>query len=237
VNEAFVRAYGLAGRALGARVRAGDREPWLEIVGMVADAKYAALGEARRPILYRALFQTGGNLFVVARTAGTPAGSIAALRRALTDVDRRALVEVRTMRDATSLEVTLRRLGAWLLGAIGALGLGLALIGLYGVVSYAVSRGTREIGIRLALGAPPSAVLRAVLRDGLALVGAGVLAGTLVSIGAAQGLRFLKGGVSTADPVSLVVTATLLLAAGLGASYGPGRRATRVDPLVALRQE
>jgi putative ABC transport system permease protein len=237
VNEAFARTHSLGPNPVGAHVRSRSTDPWLEIVGVVADSKYAFFGEAPHPILFRPFLQAGGSLFVVARTSGAPAGMISALKSAILDIDKSAIVEPRTIRDATSLEFSLRRLGAWLLGATGALGLALALIGLYGVMSYTVNRRTQEIGIRMALGASRSAILWMVLRNGLGLVAIGVSIGTLISLAAARPLAFLMSGIPTSDPVTILITATLLFFAGLGASYIPSRRATRVDPIVMLRYE
>ena len=159
------------------------------------------------------------------------------LKRAILDMDKSAIVEPRTLRDATSLEFSLRRLGGWLLGSIGGLGLALAMIGLYGIMSYTVDRRTKEIGIRIALGATRPSIYLMVLRNGFQLVAIGVGIGILISLSAAKVLAFLMSGVPLTDPFTILTTAGLLLVAGLGASYVPSRRATRVDPMVMLRYE
>jgi ABC-type lipoprotein release transport system permease subunit len=222
---------------MGARVRSQEAESWREIVGVVADSKYGFYGEAPQPIVYSPYLQTGGNLWVVARTPASPAAMIPAVKRALGEVDRTATGEVRTIRDVTSLEFSIRRMGTWLLGAIGGLGLALALVGLYGVMSYTVHRRTAEIGVRMALGATRTSILWMVLRNGVAQVAAGVGIGTAISLAATRPMAFLMSGITTADPLTITATAALLLGAGLAASYFPARRATRVDPMILLRQQ
>jgi ABC-type antimicrobial peptide transport system permease subunit len=141
------------------------------------------------------------------------------------------------MRDATSLEFSFRRLGACLMGVIGALGLALALIGLYGTLSYTVKRRMPEIGIRMALGASRLAIHFMILRSGFWLVASGVTIGILLSVPAARPLSFLMSGIPAYDPLTITITSILLLITGLGASYFPSRRAARTDPMVVLRYE
>jgi ABC-type antimicrobial peptide transport system permease subunit len=162
---------------------------------------------------------------------------IPAIRRALGEVDRNATADVRTIRESTSFEFTFRRLGTLALGAIGGLGLALALVGLYGVMSYNVHRRTAEIGVRMALGAGRPSILWMMLRSGVAQVATGVAIGTVLSLVAARPLTFLMSGVTTADPVTIAATAVLLLGAGLAASFIPARQATQVDPMVMLRYQ
>jgi predicted permease len=237
VNEAFVRKYALGPNAIGAQVRSTPTDAWMEIVGVVADSKYAFFGEVPSPILYRPILQAGGNFIVVARTAGPPAGTSAAVRSAIQRLDSSVIVEPRTMRDATSLEFSFRRLGACLMGVIGALGLALALIGLYGTLSYTVKRRMPEIGIRMALGASRLAIHFMILRSGFWLVASGVTIGILLSVPAARPLSFLMSGIPAYDPLTITITSILLLITGLGASYFPSRRAARTDPMVVLRYE
>jgi putative ABC transport system permease protein len=237
VNQAFVRKMGLGEKPIGARVRTNSTEPWHEVVGVAADSKYAFFGEEPHPILYRSFLQTGGGLIVVAGTAGNPAGMLASMKLAIAELDKSAIVESRTMREATSLEFSLRSMGAWILGGIGVLGLALALIGLYGVMSYAVNRRMPEIGIRMAIGASRPAILWMVMRNGLALTGTGIGIGVLISLAAAQPLGFLMSGVSTFDPLSIAITSAMLAITGMGASLVPSLRAMRADPLAMLRYE
>jgi ABC-type antimicrobial peptide transport system permease subunit len=147
-------------------------------------------------------------------------------------------VEAKTMRESMAFAFVPSRIGAVLLGSMGGLGLLLAMVCLYGVMTYAVSRRTREIGIRMALGASRPAILRMALRDGLALAGAGVAIGLAISVLVTRPLAaFLAAGVSTTDPLTFGGAALLLALVGVGASYVPARRATRVDPIMALRHE
>lgn len=159
------------------------------------------------------------------------------MARAAAELNSRATVDLRTLREVTGLEFQIRRLGSGLLAVTGGLGLLLAMVGLYGVVSYAVSRSTPEIGIRMALGASRGVVLRAVMRQGLLLVGAGVIAGSAVALGAARLIAFALGGISPADPVAYLATAGLMLSAGLAACWVPAWRAARIEPMAALRYE
>ncbi len=236
VNETFVRAYQLGEDALGTGVRF-PREPWMEIAGVVADSDYSFYGETPQPVLYRPFLQNGGNLFVVARASGSPSRMMAPLALAVRAVEPRAIVEARTMRDATSLERSLRKMGSAVLGTLGGLGLLLAAIGLYGVMAYRVQRRTPELGIRMALGASSGHVLRMVLGEGLKLIGGGVAAGMLLSLALARPLSAFMGGISTFDPWSILGTSAALLLAGLAASWVPARRATRIAPMAALRND
>jgi len=171
------------------------------------------------------------------RTDGDPAGAVRAVTRAIADVDNTVAVDVKTLREATRFEFALRRLGSGLLGSLGAVGLLLAMIGLYGVVAYAVAARTPEIGIRMALGASAQRVLWSVLGQGLRLVGLGVAVGTVLSLLMTRAIADLVAGVSPTDPITFIGTPTVLALTGLVASYFPARRATRIDPLMALRKE
>jgi predicted permease len=232
VNATFAKRY-LAGKnPLGARVRYIN-ESWREIVGVVADIKFITLGEDPRPVLYKP-----GGYQIHARTAGSPAALVKAVKQTIAEMDRSATVEAKTMRDSMAFAFVPGRIGAILLGAMGALGLLLVMVGLYGVMSHAVNRRTREIGIRMALGAQRQLILGMVLRDGLALVGVGVAIG----LGAAAILTrplsaFLASGVSTTDPLTFAGAALLLALVGASASYFPARRASQVDPMESLRYE
>src|SRR5262249_54000691 len=155
--EAFVRASGLD-NPIGAHIRSGPQKAWLEIEGVVADSKYGLFGETFQPIVYLPYLQAGGRLFIVAPHLG-PGGAFPEIQRAILEIDKTAILDVRSMRDATSLEFSLRRMGTWILGILGLLGLALAMVGLYGVMSYIVNHRMPEIGIRVALGAPAPAIL------------------------------------------------------------------------------
>ena len=238
VNRTFARFFFPNGDALGKVVRGGgDAEPWREVVGVVADNKYESYAEAPKPQLFYPFLQAGGRIFVQIRTAGVPAESIGAVRQVIADMDRSLVADVRTTRDATSLEFALRRLSTGFLAAIGILGLILSMIGLYGVISWEVSRRTAEIGVRMALGASQGQVRRIVLRSALVPVGSGIGSGIGVAMLVALPLRSFLGGVSATDPVTIGGVAALLTLVSLAASWFPMRRATRVDLIAALRYE
>jgi len=241
VNEAFQRAYFPGEDAVGQHV--GYGEPFSEIVGLVKDSAYASVGEEPTPVLYYSYAQVPSlstqarPLMVHLRTGGDPAGAIRSVKRAVEDVDNKVAFDVKTIREATTFEFAARRLGSGLLGSLGAVGLLLAMVGLYGVVAYAVASRRPEIGIRMALGASSHRVLWSVLGQGLRLVGLGVVVGTVLSLLMTRLIADLVAGVSPTDPITFVGTAIVLALTGLVASYFPARRATRIDPLMALRNE
>ena len=240
VNEAFQKAYFPGGDAVGQHV--GYGEPFSEIVGLVKDSAYASVGEEPTPVLYFAYAQVPSlstqvrPLMLHLRTEGDPAAAIRPVTRAIADVDTRSRS---TSRPSGRRRRSSSRCGAWaaccwLAGGVGLL---LAMIGLYGVVSYAVAARTPEIGIRMALGASSHRVLWSVLAQGLRLVGLGVAIGTVLSLLMTRMIADLVAGVSPTDPITFVGTAIVLVLTGLAASYFPARRATRIDPLMALRKE
>jgi putative ABC transport system permease protein len=240
VNQTFAKLAFPDGDALGQLVLAptsNTPEPWREIVGVVADNKYGSLGEQPRPQFFLPFLQMGGRLILQARTAGPPALSIAAVKRAIAEQDGSVLAEVQTTKDATSLEFVLRRISTMVLASMGALGVLLAMIGLYGVLSWDVSRRTAEIGIRMALGASRPAVRRMVLRDGLVLAGAGVSVGIAAAMLLMLPIKSFLAGVGTADPATIAAVAALLMLVSAAASWFPVRRATRIDPITALRYD
>ncbi len=238
VNRTFARLFFPNGDALGKSVRAsGDAEPWREVVGVVADNKYESYAEAPTPQLFSPFLQAGGRIFVQIQIAGMPTESIAAVRRVIADMDRSLVADVRTTRDATGMEFSLRRLSTGFLAAMGILGLTLSMIGLYGVISWEVSRRTAEIGVRMALGASRGQVRRMVLRSAMVPVGSGIGSGLGAAMLVAVSLRSFLAGVSTSDPVTIGGVAALVTLVSLAATWFPVRRATRVDPIAALRYE
>jgi len=240
VNEAFARRH-LAGEdALGKRESfRGANGPWSEIVGVVRDSKYRTLGESPRPSAYVPLAQnheTGMTLQV--RTASNPVSIAASVRREVQALDPNlAVTNLQSLSDVVAASLFAARMGAALLAIFGFLALLLAAIGLYGVMSYAVSRRTREIGIRMALGAGTGNVLRLVLKEGLMLVGGGVAAGLIVAAAATRLLASFLYGVSPLDATTFAAIPLVLAVVALLASYLPARRAAKVDPMVALRYE
>jgi predicted permease len=247
VNEAFIRRYshtaGPDAEPLGKRLIQGeglDRRS-LEIVGVVADSKYFSLGEAPEPQVYLSYLQPQQVRRVrslLLRTAGSPAAALAPAKRAIADLDPSAEVQVQTMSDHVSRAFWPSRIGALVLGSLGGLGLLLAMVGLYGVMSYAVSRRTSEIGVRMALGASRGLVLWMVLKDGLILLGVGAVIGLAIAALATGPLAmFLASTVSPTDPATLISVLLLIALVGVAASFVPACRATGVDPVVALRRE
>jgi putative ABC transport system permease protein len=240
VNKAFARRYFSDQTPLGQHVSfRGAQGPWSEIIGVVRESKYRTLGENVRPVVYLPLAQnheTGMTLHV--RTAGDPKNAAPAVRREIQELDRNlAVTSIQTLDDVLSSSLYAARMGAILLVIFGSLALLLAGIGLYGVMSYAVSRRTREIGIRMALGAQTGNVLRLVLREGLTLVAGGVSAGLIVAFAVTRLLASFLYGVSTLDVATFVAIPIVLALVALLASYLPARRASRVDPMIALRYE
>jgi predicted permease len=241
VNESFARRAYPNESALGRYIRIGAQQPgpWREIVGIVSDSKYSSLSEAMRPQVFLPYLQTGDGLIVQVRTRpeAAPALGLAAVRSAIASVDRSVSISVRTTEDATSLEFTLRRAATSLLAGLGAIGLLLSMVGLFGVLAWNVSRTTPEIGIRMALGASRGAVRRRVVTTGVGLVGSGAIAGIAAAVLVTWPLRWLLAGAHPADPVTLTSVAGVLLLTGAAASFIPALRASRIDPATALRRD
>jgi hypothetical protein len=242
VNETMARKLWPGQDAIGKRFRFGRDGHWTEVIGVVRDGKYLMLGEDPRPYFYVPLSQRyRAPVTLLVRTNGDPATLQGALQRVLHDMDRDLPVyNVRTIdahvRDSVFGLMPLR-MGAAMAGAQGLIGLLLAVMGLYAVVSYAVTRRTREIGVRMALGADRTDVLRLVVREGMRLTTIGLVFGLMVSLGLAAVLSRVLYGVRPVDLSVFGSVTVLLLGISALACYLPARRATRVDPLIALRAE
>jgi putative ABC transport system permease protein len=242
VTESFEREYFPGQTALGKRVRRSDDEPYFEIVGVVRDHMYGSYGDLSTPIFYSSYLQhpqvsTQVRPIVLhVRTSGPPAALAREVRETIGDVDSTVVADVGTLREATGSEPAIRRFGTRLLAAAGALGLLLATVGLYGMMTFVVTTRKAEIGVRMALGATAARILTGVLGQGMRLVGIGLAIGTGVSLGLAQLAVGLLAGLSPADPVAFGGTVGLLVFVGLTACLSPAWRAARVDPLVALRR-
>jgi predicted permease len=215
--------------------------PPVEIVGVVANGKYRTLGEDSTPAIYLPYLQAREAermVHVVARGAAPPETLAAAVRDAVLDVDGSVAVSVEPMTSALSFAFLPSKIGAALFGMMGVLGTALAMIGLYGVVSFAVARRTPEIGIRMALGASRGAVLRMVLKESAVLVGTGLAVGLGLAVLLAGPLAaFVVAGIQPGDPLHLFGTALLVAAVSLAATWSPARRAMRIQPAVALRND
>jgi putative ABC transport system permease protein len=211
----------------------------MTLVGVTSNVKYAGLAAPPDDIVYRPFAQQPWVApFLVVRTSGDPADFALTLRRGIAAVDKSIVTSsVTTMDQLVADEAAQPQFRTVLLGSLAALALGIAAIGLYGVVAYAVSQRTREIGIRIALGATSRDVLAMVLSDGLIIAIAGIVAGTASAWAMARVLAELLYGVTPTDPVSFVLASIGLLGLTLLASYIPARRAARIDPIRALRAE
>jgi putative ABC transport system permease protein len=227
---------------LGRRIRLGtleSRAAWLEIVGVVPDVRQELSAEPNYPALYRPLSQAPQNFGrLLARTAADPLHSVAAIRREIATLDKeQPLAGIATMRQFVTEMIWGQRFFTWLMALFGALALGLAVMGTYGVIAYAVAQRANEIGVRLALGAQAADILWLILKQGLKLILIGIAIGLPGALGVTQLLAGLLFGASATDPLTFALVTGVLLAVALMACWIPARRATKVDPLTALRHE
>jgi predicted permease len=246
VNETFAERYWPGQTAIGRRVRVRPFDQrddgWFEVVGVAATTKYTWMGEAPQDVLYLPRTQsntvTRDHTLVVAAT-GRPQNLAPAVREAVRAIDpNMPMFGIRTMEDLyASRGVKVPAIVLSTVGAMSGMGLLLALVGLYGLVSYAVSRRTREIGVRIAVGATPGSVLRMVLRRGVVLTLAGLALGAVASGVAARALESAIPGIGDFGPGTYLFVVPILFAITLVAAYLPARRAARIDPMRALRAE
>jgi predicted permease len=237
VSESLARRLWPEGGAVGRAVRHGDVTS--RVVGVVADVKTRRVTETAMPLLYVSLaqeFSPFGRALL--RRQGPPAEAMAALAREVAALDRDLpVMEPMPLREAIAFALFPQRIAGAIASGLGALALLLAATGLYGLVAWSAGRRTREMGVRVALGATRGQVMALVLRHGLGLAAAGVALGAAGAGAAAHALRSLLPGVSAADPLTFAAIAALMASAAAAASFGPARRAARVDPAVALRSE
>ena len=246
INSAMARTYFPGENPLGKRLQLGaipeSDVPWMEVVGVVGDVRQGLDldPQAEMYLPYRQADQVLPvfQLSIVLRTATDPLLQAAALRSALGEIDpNQPLVRVRTMEENMAATVAQPRFRTWLIGIFAALALVLAGVGVYGVMSYTVTQRTSEIGIRVTLGAQPEDVFHIIVGEGLRLALAGVGAGILAALALTRLLRSFLYGVSAYDPLTFGGVALILTLVAVAASFFPARRATLVDPLVALRYE
>ena len=244
VNEAFARQFTKGANPVGRRFwvgpTPGEPETPLEIVGLVRDTKYRNLREEFRAVAYYADAQNdgagaGANLLIRSRMPQPE--TVAAIRRTLNEINPAITVSFQGFKPLIEATLLRERLMATLSGFFGVLALLLACIGLYGILSYSVASRTNEIGIRLALGAQARDVRWLVLREALLLVAVGVIVGLPIIFAVTRLAAAMLFGLTPTDPVSLLLAALLLLAVALLAGYLPARRATQVDPMIALRHD
>jgi predicted permease len=243
LNQNMARALFGAANPVG---RSLQTEPLgrLTVVGVVGNSSYLSLADRGALALYRPYDQPSlpgqhsSELHFMVRAAGTPESILSAVRATLDRLDPTAAIDIRPMHSALTFALLPSQAGALVLGSVGLLGLTLASIGLYGVLLYSVSRRVREIGVRVALGATPGAVLQLVLRHSLGLVSVGIGAGMLLAIFAVRPLAmFLIPDVRPTDPLNFLTVGAVLAAVALIATIAPAVRALRVDPLTALRHD
>lgn len=237
INETMARQFFGGEDPLGKSFFIGDDR--IQVAGLVKDSRYLRLGETPRPHFYRPLAQQPeAEMTLLVGAAGAPSSVIPAVRIAVQQMDANLpVLGARTLAEQVRRSLWDSRQGATLAAAFGAVALLLAAIGLYGVVSYTMSRRTREIGIRIALGAGQSDVMGMVLRQGLARVGIGLVFGVAGSAAASQLLRKFLYGLNPTDPIAWIGVSLVLAGVALAASWLPAWRASQVDPVVALRYE
>ncbi|MEO8028631.1 MAG: FtsX-like permease family protein, partial [Bryobacteraceae bacterium] len=239
VNRAFADKLLHGQNPIGKRYSTGPNGKPIEIIGVAEDGKYFSLNESRHPASWTPLeiFYTA-NASLIARTKLSDAEAVRLIRSAVRDLDPNvALYATGSMVDMLALPLFPARLAAFALGAFGVLAAILAATGIYGVMAYAVSRRTREIGIRMAIGASQGSVLGMIARRAAILIGTG----TLIGLGAALALARLLGqilyGVEATDPLTYAIVFVLMLSIAVLACWLPARRAIRIDPMTSLRQE
>jgi predicted permease len=244
VNQSFANRYLARTRAVGAHLNLDGPEPW-EVVGIVKDVRYAGLTADPSPEIYVDFHQVSAVMprglrgaFFTVRSTGDPLPLVASVRGIVRQLDPQLVVDnVATMEQRVSDSVARPRFYALLVGVFAFIALTLAAVGIYGVLAYTVSQCTREIGIRIALGAARADVLGLVLKQGCAIAGIGMLIGLAGAAAVSRSLTTLLFGLTPLDPITFVGVSALLAAVALVACYMPARRAMRVDPIVALRTE
>ena len=242
VNETAAQRYWPGVDPLGKRIKRGrpeSKNPWLTVIGIVSGSRQLSLKEGSQPEIYVPYLQNPGLTFtLVARTASDPRSLTGALRKEVLSADREIpAVNIKLMEELISNSVAKERFYVLLLAVFAALALILAAVGVYGVMSYSVTLRTRDIGIRMALGARPADIFKHIVGQALLLGLIGLGVGIVLAIASTRVMSSLLYGINATDPLTLAITSLVLLAVALLASYLPARRATRVDPLVTLRYE
>ena len=243
VNESFVREYFPDQNPIGARIAwaRGNRQ-WMTIVGVIGDVRHFGLDLPEVPAFYTSYLQLDQPwkrwMYVVVRSDENPSALIGEVKNQIWSIDRQIpLTKLRTMTEVMSLSLAAQRFNMSLMGIFAAVALLLAAVGIYGVVSYSVTQRTREMGIRIALGAESGDVLKIVLMQGLRLAAIGVGIGLGAAFALTRVMSSLLFGVSATDPVIFAGISLILTGVALGATFIPARRATRLDPMMALRYE
>jgi macrolide transport system ATP-binding/permease protein len=238
VNQAFVRLHFPNEDPLGRRISfRGPNGPWETIVGIVADSKYRNLLDEFTPIAYSPLSQnheTGMSLYV--RSSVPPETLVSTIRREVQAIEPNLPVpNIQPMAETIGTSLYAARMGAWLIGVLGGLALLLSAIGVYGVLAFSIARRTRELGIRVALGADRRDIFSLILREGLGLVAIGIAVGLAGAIFGVKPLTQFLVGIGARDPISFVVAPVVLVLVALAACLIPARRAMKVQPTIALK--
>ncbi|HEY4131188.1 MAG TPA: ABC transporter permease [Gemmatimonadaceae bacterium] len=239
VNSTMAKRFWPNRDPIGERIHVGSKtsKDWPTIVGIVGDVRFHAPDVPATPEVYRPNAQQGlGFMHYVVRVRGNPLAHVIDVQHAVRSLDKTVpIAEVRSLEDLSSASRATRRTVAELLAAFAALGLILAAVGIYGVISYGVSQRTQELGVRTALGAQPGRIVGMVVREGARMAAMGIAIGALIAVVAARSLETLVFGVTTRDPAIYVTVAGTLVLVAVIASLVPARRAAHIDPLIALR--
>lgn len=241
INETLARQHWAGRDPIGKRIRFNaplDRAPWMEVVGVIKDVKHELALEVTPEYYLPYPQDVWRGMVVVARTTVDPASLAGSIRQEVWAIDKdQPVFDVRTMQEVRSLSVGLQQFNSMMIGIFALVALLLAAIGIYGVMAFVVTQRTREIGIRMALGARRADVLKLVVMNGMKLAVVGLAIGLVASWALTRFISNLLFGVQPTDPLTFSVVSACLLAAALLACYLPARRATKVDPLEALRYE
>ena len=246
VNRAFANKYFPGEQVLGKKLKPGAGNgkpggpPWREIVGVVGDIRLSMTQREMRPAMYLPASQldTWCCMYSVVRSSVDPISLTQSVRQIVASMDREIPVtNVHSMRELMSTQLSQPRFTMALLGAFAGLAVTLTIVGLYGVMTYSVTRRTREIGVRMALGAQRGVVLTMVLGDAAVLLAVGIVVGIAAVLGCASILQSMLYGTGSRDPLVLTLVCVGVACAGLFAAYIPAFRAAQVDPMVALRYE
>ncbi|HEY4757816.1 MAG TPA: FtsX-like permease family protein, partial [Chthoniobacterales bacterium] len=239
ISETMAKTFWPGEDAIGRRFRYYNRQGSFEVVGVARDVKAITLGETPVPMLYtpfRDLPDGGITIFI--HTVGAPGPMLAEAHRVIRNIDNHISIPYeKTVAQHLAFALWPSWMGAVLLGSLGLLALVLASVGVYGVMAYSVSQRTRELGIRMALGAQSGQVLQLVLRQGMLLAGIGIVIGVLAAFGSTRLASTFLYGVNPSDPTVFIAVTSLLAAAAFAACYFPARRALNIDPVMALRFE
>ncbi|MBV9269326.1 MAG: FtsX-like permease family protein [Acidobacteriaceae bacterium] len=236
VNRAFVRLYWPAEDPIGKEIRFGDPERSMKVIGVVGNEHQMGPDQPEHPEFYIPGHEMR-DLYVVVRTAADPASVLLTLKQPVWSIDKDQAVDVATEEDALRDWAAPRRFNMTVLAAFGVAALLLAAVGLFSVLAYSVTLRTREIGVRVALGAEPRKVASRIVREGFLMTATGIVLGACCALALTRFMQTVVFGVSTFDPVTFIGAALLLAAVSLLASYIPAMRAARIDPVDALRQE